>query len=507
MLLSIPLAALLLLAAPLQDPDGTKATAVAPLVGEEIAAVVRLDLTKWDAQTFVRRIAGKLADEEDVKGATTTIGAWVDALKKAGAKDLFVLLDLADIRSLPVVVVPLTDGADGKAIAEVLSGGGPKGPIQWPASETILGAVVAGTPDALARIIKARPAARPELALAFAAAGNSSVQVAIIPGTTFRRAIEESMATLPPQLGGGPITTLTQGLQWASLAMTLEPAPALRAIVQAKDSDSAKALQEIAQRALVLLTNQRWNEPNLAALAPVIRELKPQAIGNRVTLDADLEKTAALVGVPIQQARESALRARCVNNLKQIGLAMHNYHDTHNTFPPAFTASREGRPLLSWRVHILPFLDQQKALYDEFHLDEPWDSPHNKALISRMPALYACPSEGRTLAGEGKTSYLTPRGPATIFPGDEAVRASAVTDGTSNTIFVVDASDSLAVIWTKPDDWVIAPEFKTQGLFGHHPGGTYFLMADGFVQYLKDSIEQKLLQAMTTRNGGELIKW
>ena len=74
-------------------------------------------------------------------------------------------------------------------------------------------------------------------------------------------------------------------------------------------------------------------------------------------------------------------------------------------------------------------------------------------VFSRMPAVYACPAEAAALAREGKTTYLVPHGPATIFPGGKAVKIQEVTDGTSNTIFVVDASDALAVTWTRPADW------------------------------------------------------
>ena len=92
---------------------------------------------------------------------------------------------------------------------------------------------------------------------------------------------------------------------------------------------------------------------------------------------------------------ENAARSQCINNLKQIGLAMHNYHAMHKTFPPAYTVDKAGKPLLSWRVLILPYLEQD-ALYKEFHLDEPWDSEHNRALIDRMPATYRCPDAARS---------------------------------------------------------------------------------------------------------------
>jgi prepilin-type processing-associated H-X9-DG protein len=210
------------------------------------------------------------------------------------------------------------------------------------------------------------------------------------------------------------------------------------------------------------------------------------------------------MGISSKPVRVCWQRAQCTNHLKQLGLAMHNYHSNRNTFPPAYTTAKDGKPLLSWRVHRLPFLDA-KALYDEFHLDEPWDSPHNKGLISRMPPFYACPSARPSLRIAGKTTYLTPRGPAAIFPGAEGIKIQDITDGTSNTILVVDADDDSAVTWTKPDDWEVAPEFKTQGLFGHHEGGTNFLFGDGAVRFLTQKVAPGVLQKLTTHNGGEVI--
>ena len=124
--------------------------------------------------------------------------------------------------------------ADGKSIATALSGGVRSNPFRWPATETIRGAVVAGTPAGLVRIRNAESKARPELLAAMAAGGDTSIQIAIVPSTTLRRSIEESLTVLPQELGGGPITTVTQGLRWISLTLVSEPKPMIRAVVQAK---------------------------------------------------------------------------------------------------------------------------------------------------------------------------------------------------------------------------------------------------------------------------------
>jgi hypothetical protein len=507
MFLSIPAALLLFVAAPIAEQTAsTKVTAIAPLLGEEVVLVVHIDLTKWDAQTSFRHVLVKLADDDDLNAGTRAIDRSVAALKAAGAKDLFLLFEPADIPGLPTAVVPLVDGGDARAIATALSGGVRSNPFRWPATETIRSSVVAGTPAGLARIRNAQPKARPDVLAAMAAGGDASIQIAIAPSTTLRRSIEESLAVLPEELGGGPITTLTRGLSWISLTSAFEPKPVIRAVVQAKDPDATKALMNLSEDALDHLANASRNDPALASLAAPIGQIKPLAQGDRISLEADLETTAELVAVPIRQAREAARRSQCTNNLKQIGLAMHDYYRAYGAFPPAFSKSPDGKPLLSWRVHILPFLGQ-KALYDEFHNDEPWDSEHNKTLISRMPAVYTCPSGSRAPAKEGKTTYLTPRGPSTTFPGTHAIEIRDIEDGTANTILVVDASDAAAVTWTKPDDWDISVELKVQSLFGHHPKGTNIGLADGRVLFLKETVTPKVLHNLTTRSGGEIIFW
>ncbi len=118
---------------------------------------------------------------------------------------------------------------------------------------------------------------------------------------------------------------------------------------------------------------------------------------------------AAMLLPMAQSARAQARRAQSVNNLKQIALAMHNLHDVNNHFPPQAIVDDDGKPLLSWRVAMLPYLEQQD-LYNEFKLDEPWDSEHNKALIPRMPAVFAIP--GAAKPEPGKTFYRGFSGPA-----------------------------------------------------------------------------------------------
>ena len=213
----------------------------------------------------------------------------------------------------------------------------------------------------------------------------------------------------------------------------------------------------------------------------------------------------ALLLPAVQASREAARRAQCVNNLKQMGLAYHNFHSANNNFPSNI-ADKKGKPLLSWRVAILPYLEQQ-ALYDKFKLDEPWDSPNNKELIQYMPQVYTCPSR----VNEPKptqTHYQVFFGPGALFDKDGPTGLQNVTDGSSNTMMAVEAAN--AVTWTKPDDIPFdqGPNFKPANLFGMgstHSGGMNALFGDGSVKFLKTSINQVLLKALITRAGGEVI--
>jgi prepilin-type processing-associated H-X9-DG protein len=210
----------------------------------------------------------------------------------------------------------------------------------------------------------------------------------------------------------------------------------------------------------------------------------------------------ALLLPAVQSAREAARRTQSSNNMKMIGLALHNYHDTYKHFPAAYTVDDEGKPLLSWRVHILPFLEAA-PLYEQFHLDEPWDNEHNKKLIAQMPEVYRCPNGPP--AGSGKTSYLGVAGERGIFRGKDPVRFADIRDGTSNTIATVEANLQSAVIWTKPDDFVPDPDDPAKGLRGLRPGGFNAGFADGSVRFLSETIDPETLKALFTRDGGEAI--
>lgn len=205
--------------------------------------------------------------------------------------------------------------------------------------------------------------------------------------------------------------------------------------------------------------------------------------------------------------REAARWSQCRNNLKQIGLALRDYHDTYGCFPPAYVADEEGRPMYSWRVLLLPFLEQ-KPLYEKFRFDEPWNSRHNQALLKDLQySCYRCPSDRESEPTE--TNYVMIVGPSTITDGPSGRKISEISDGTSNTIAVVEVT-GLGIQWTEPRD-LKADEISfgindpgRPGIGSHHfRDGVNALLADGYVEFVSTKNPPELIRAMTTIDGGE----
>lgn len=232
-----------------------------------------------------------------------------------------------------------------------------------------------------------------------------------------------------------------------------------------------------------------------------------------------------LLSGPIKRAREASNRTSCKCGLKQFGLALHNYHDLYGTFPPAFVLGPDGQKWHSWRVLILPQLEQS-PLYAEYRFDEPWDGPNNRKLLEKMPEIFSCPSQPRPImkavvlsigvlgsvgggpsVSSGFTSYAAVFGQDCVFRGDQPVSIQDVTDGISNTVLIGECTRT-KIPWTKPDDIDVAFYSKLGGPDGfgsRHDRGSHFLMGDGTVRFIPTNMPQTTVDGLFTRNGGERI--
>ena len=208
-------------------------------------------------------------------------------------------------------------------------------------------------------------------------------------------------------------------------------------------------------------------------------------------------------------AREPARRMQCSNHMKQIVLAFHNYHYEHGHFPPAYTVDEDGKPLHSWRVLILPWVEQN-ALYEQIRLDEPWDSEYNRQFHEQVPCGFRCPSSHRETSQcstclhtpvrvPGGTTYSIIYGAETPFTGSQPKTKDEIGD-LSSTIFLVERRTP--VNWMDPSREI---PFETAikginvdalGISSYHAGIVNVAFGDGSVRAISDNIDHETLRKM-----------
>ncbi|MFV1967624.1 MAG: DUF1559 domain-containing protein [Pirellulaceae bacterium] len=209
-----------------------------------------------------------------------------------------------------------------------------------------------------------------------------------------------------------------------------------------------------------------------------------------------------------QAIRSVRQRSACDRNLQRIGKALAAYHDEQGQFPPAHVTDANGQPMHSWRVLILPYLDEE-GLYKRYDFNQPWNSPQNASLTMQMPEVFACPGDPEAkLVGE--TSYMVIVGRDTMFPGASSRGLSDLQDDPATTILVAETPVA-GITWLEPKDLsAVRMQFAINTGFareigGYHRGGVNALMADGKVPFIPDTTPEEYVQAMTTIDRKENI--
>ncbi len=185
-------------------------------------------------------------------------------------------------------------------------------------------------------------------------------------------------------------------------------------------------------------------------------------------------------------------------HLKTLAQALEKYHDKHGSYPPPALYDAEGRPTLSWRVALLPYLGEE-ALYNEFKHDEPWDSLHNKRLLKKLPkALQPVTYRSRGQGGRLKTTTQVFVGENTAFGGKKGVHKA---DVPGQTILLAYLPGEAGVYWTKPADVVYAADKPLPNFFGKRRDEFKVLLGDGSVRTIERGMEEKTIRALIERRG------
>ena len=238
-------------------------------------------------------------------------------------------------------------------------------------------------------------------------------------------------------------------------------------------------------------------DPVFKALAAMVKSVS--IMDDKVTIViTDFDPYFEIAARINEQNQAKAAAASSMNKVKNIATALLAYHKDKGKFPPAATLSKEGKPLLSWRVQILPYLGHN-FLYKQFRQNEPWDSEHNKKLIRRIPPSFR---ESQENLDKGTTPFQAPVGLATIFsPGGTGTNSIQIINELSNTIMLVKVPEDKTAIWTKPEDWEIDISLPAKDLLKGFTNAIVFACADGEVKAIPLKEAEEKIKSMLVIDG------
>jgi hypothetical protein len=509
----------------------SQASAITPFISDDTFAVAHIDvasLKPLESSNPLLSMLSMIAGEPRMaKEIASVVNDSLKQIQDAGVQSIDLAVGLGDLYDHGGAIMVITPRS-GKRLEEMertLQESGREA-VQDPAKSMLRPLIenldtyrkgevlLVGAKGALNRYSAYQAAPRTDLAEPLAKLANEGAVAAavICPGPDFRRVVRELWPTMPGSLAPLSGELLADRFQHLELAVNSPPDAKPHLMLQTRDAESAQLFARLWQNLPNATTEFGGNPKSLAQVKGyaqlLVGNLPATVDGSRVTIGvptavSDTMKLGAMFGEAMKASMEPSRRGVRTNNFKELALAMYNYEDKYKTFPPAAIRDKDGKPLLSWRVAILPYIEQE-ALYKQFHLNEPWDSPHNRQLIAKMPNLYAdLDPQGKKLAKEGKTTVEVPVGPETVFYKNEGTKLKEITDGTSQTILIVEVEPSRAVVWTKPEDWEVDMAHPRRGVERDDRNIFTAARCDGSVHAVPSNIDEKTLRALLTRGAGD----
>jgi hypothetical protein len=505
----------------------SQASAIAPFVGDDTFAIAHIDVASLKPVEAANPLLSLLSTVSgDPRMGTEFASIANDSLKRiqdAGVQSIYLAVGLGDLYAGggPVLIVTPRAGKRLEEMERSLQESGreavldPSKSMLRPLIENLDtyrkgDVLIVGTKGTLDRYAAYKSSARADLVEPLAKLKDEGAVAAavICPGPDFRRVVREFWPALPGSLA--PLTgqLLADRFEKLELAVNSPPDAKPRLVLQTRDAEAAQLIARLWQNLPKATTEFGGNSKMQAQVKGyaqlLVGNLPAKVDGTRVTIGVptavnDTMKLGAMLGEAMKASTESSRRVARLNSFKQLAVAMFVYEDKHNCFPPAAIRDKHDKPLLSWRVALLPYIDQQQ-LFNQFHLNEPWDSPHNRELIAKMPDIYADRDpQSKKLAKEGKTTIQVPVGAETVFYKNDGTRLSEIKDGTAQTILMVEVEPSRAVVWTKPEDWEVDMKHPLRGVAREDRNVFTAAQCDGSVRTVPVNTDETTMRALLTR--------
>ena len=458
-----------------------------PYLEPSTVLLAEIDLSKIDVDATMNWLQETAGVPQSERG-NEMIGGFLQSLQGGGVEKVYAT---AATRSMfdggPLLILPCDNTAVVSGLASVVLQQVPKEPAQK--LHTGDGVVLAGAATAIDRVTGSEGAARPDLILPLKREDRLDHTIVLsLP----EEAREELVAFWPQSLPeGSPIQAsprqLIKDIQRIVVSWAMPPEPNVEIVVEATDAGGADRVQQLVKQLLAIT----------GAEAGVTATVKVDV----VKIEADASEFSDLIQKLLAPSQKRADQRSKMNAMKMVGLAIHNYYASENHLPPKYFATEDGTPLLSWRVALLPYIEQL-AMYRAFNLDKSWNDEANQTQAKTLIPLYCDdPSRG------AKTTLRAPVLEGSLWYGDGPPKDFRdVIDGTSNTIAVIDAPEAAAIEWANPQPWIISADDPAADVFGDRDRVTV-LMLDGSVRvFTREELDNDKLKAMLTIGGKELIQ-